>query len=146
MDPTAAIEAGLYGYDGDPLIFDADFERLRVFFESQRMPMPFDAVRTCVEDDDNAAAKPLAEVVRTELAATLHLDDSGSIDPGAPLIDLGVDSLLALDLRKRLRRTVGSSVPVSRLLGGITVNELIDALGAGTTIDARDARKVGLLA
>jgi mycobactin polyketide synthetase MbtD len=146
MDPTAAIEAGLYGYDGDPLIFDADFERLRVFFESQGMPMPFDAVRMRVEDADDSAAKPLAEVVRTELAATLHLDDSASIDPGAPLIDLGVDSLLALDLRKRLRRTVGSSVPVSRMLGGITVNELIDALGAGTTMDARDVRKVGLLA
>lgn len=51
-----------------------------------------------------------------------------SIDPGASLIDLGVDSLLALDLRKRLRRTVGSSVPVARMLGGITVHELIDAL------------------
>jgi mycobactin polyketide synthetase MbtD len=74
----------------------------------------------------------------------LHLDDSRSIDPGAPLIDLGVDSLLALDLRKRLRRAVGSSVPVARMLGGITVNELIDALGADPAVDARDARKVGL--
>ncbi|MBV8787484.1 MAG: mycobactin polyketide synthase MbtD [Mycobacterium sp.] len=146
MDPIQAIEAGLYGYDGDPLIFDADFERLRVFFESQGMSMPFDAMPRHAEDADDSVAKPLAEVVRTELAATLHLDDSGSIDPGAPLIDLGVDSLLALDLRKRLRRTVGSSVPVSRMLGGITVNELIDALGAGTTIDAREARKVGLSA
>lgn len=89
--------------------------------------------------------------MHAELAATLHLGDSVSIDPSAPLIDLGVDSLLALDLRKRLRRTVGRSVAVARMLGGITLDELIDALRAGSseppegaTPDAREARKVGL--
>ncbi|OBH54046.1 polyketide synthase [Mycobacterium colombiense] len=134
MEPEQAIEASLYRYEGDPLIFDADFERLQVFFESQGMPMPF-TVSPAGEDDDREAAaeKPLADIVRAELAATLHLGDLLSIDPGTPLIDLGVDSLLALDLRKRLRRTVGSSVPVSRMLGGITVTELIDALRADST-------------
>jgi mycobactin polyketide synthetase MbtD len=38
---------------------------------------------------------------------------------------LGVDSLLALDLRKRLRRATGRSVPLADLLGGITGGELI---------------------
>jgi mycobactin polyketide synthetase MbtD len=131
MEPERAIEASLYRYEGDPLVFDADFERLRVFFESQGMPMPFTAART--GDDDGREIpvdKPLAEIVGAELAATLHLGDSPSIDPGTSLIDLGVDSLLALDLRKRLRRTVGKSVPVSRMLGGITVTELIEALRA----------------
>lgn len=134
MAPERAIEASLYRYEGDPLIFDADFDRLQVFFESQGMPMPFTVSRVG-EDDDRAAIteKPLADIVRAELAATLHLGDSLSIDPGTPLIDLGVDSLLALDLRKRLRRTVGNSVPVSRMLGGITVTELIDALRADST-------------
>jgi len=135
MEPDPAIEAGLYRYGGDPLIFDADFDRLRVFFESQGMPMPFSATPTeeAAHGDDVSVTKPLAEVVRAELAATLHLGDSLSIDPSTSLIDLGVDSLLALDLRKRLRRTVGNSVPVGRMLGGITVNELIEALRADST-------------
>jgi mycobactin polyketide synthetase MbtD len=134
MDPQLAIEAGLRHYQSDPLIFDADFERLGVFFENQGMPMPFSVSGTNGSDeDDGSPAKPLAEMVRTELAATLHLGESVSIDPSASLIDLGVDSLLALDLRKRLRRKVGGSVPVARMLGGITVTELIDALRAGTT-------------
>lgn len=135
MDPELAIEAGLYRYDGDPLIFDADFDRLSVFFESQGMPMPFSGVGggESSEHGNGSAAKPVADVVRAELAATLHLGDSSSIDSSASLIDLGVDSLLALDLRKRLRRTVGNSVPVARMLGGITVHELIDAVGAGST-------------
>lgn len=129
MDPELAIAAGLYRYDGDPLIFDADFERLTMFFESQGMPM---ALRVAGDGagpggDGEPAAKPVAEVVRAQLAAALHLPET-SIDPSASLVDLGVDSLLALDLRKRLRRTVGDSVPVARMLGGITVHELVDAL------------------
>ncbi|BBZ70871.1 mycobactin polyketide synthase MbtD [Mycobacterium paraseoulense] len=151
MAPGPAIAAGLHRYDGDPLIFDADFDRLAVFFESQGMPMPFSAPRRSDGAAGDPAARPLAEAVHAELAATLHLGDSVSIDPSAPLIDLGVDSLLALDLRKRLRRTVGRSVAVARMLGGITLDELIDALRAGSseppegaTPDAREARKVGL--
>lgn len=134
MAPEQAIEASLYRYEGDPLIFDADFERLQVFFESQGMPMPF-TVSDAREADGREVSveKPLAEIVWAELAATLHLGESPSIDPGTSLIDLGVDSLLALDLRKRLRRTVGSSVAVSRMLGGITVTELIEALRADST-------------
>jgi mycobactin polyketide synthetase MbtD len=77
---------------------------------------------------DHFSAKPLAEVVRGELAATLHMDDSVSVDSSASLVDLGLDSLLALDLRRRLRRAVGHSAPVAQMLGGITVSELIDVL------------------
>ena len=34
MRPDLAVDAGLARYPDDPLIFDADFDRLRVFFES----------------------------------------------------------------------------------------------------------------
>jgi mycobactin polyketide synthetase MbtD len=89
--------------------------------------------------------RPLADVVCAELAATLHLGDAVSIDATASLIDLGLDSLLALDLRRRLRRAVGHSAPVARMLGGITVNELIDVLGAGS-VNSHDNGKVGIRA
>ena len=41
MRPELAVDASLGRYDDDPLIFDADFDRLRVFFESQGIAMPF---------------------------------------------------------------------------------------------------------
>ena len=72
-------------------------------------------------------------MVLTELAATLQLGERSRSTRRASLIDLGLDSLLALDLRRRLRRAVGHSAPVARMLGGITVNELIDVLSAGST-------------
>ncbi len=142
MRAESAVAAGLGRYADDPLIFDADFDRLRVFFASQGIPMPF---RRRADDDDalphnDFDTRTLADLVHGELAATLHLGDSVTIDTTASLIDLGLDSLLALDLRRRLRRAVGHSAPVARMLGGITVNELIDVLSA---TNGQDMGKVG---
>jgi mycobactin polyketide synthetase MbtD len=145
MRPESAVTASLGRFADDPLIFDADFDRLRVFFESQGIPMPLHlpADLDDAAPDPDAGARPLVDVVRAELAATLHAGDPVSIDASASLIDLGLDSLLALDLRRRLRRTVGHSAPVARMLGGITVNELIDVLGASST-NRQDMGKAGL--
>jgi mycobactin polyketide synthetase MbtD len=145
MRPESAVTASLGRFADDPLIFDADFDRLRVFFESQGIPMPFHlpAGSDDAESQRDADTRPLVEVVYAELAATLHLGDAVSIDASASLIDLGLDSLLALDLRRRLRRAVGHSAPVARMLGGITVNELIDVLGADSS-NGQDMGKVGI--
>jgi mycobactin polyketide synthetase MbtD len=145
MRPEFAVDAGLGRYGGDPLIFDADLDRLRVFFESQGISMPFHSPADMANAarGNHSGGRPLGDVVRAELAATLHVDDSVSIDPTASLIDLGLDSLLALDLRRRLRRAVGRSAPVARMLGGITVNELIDVLGSAST-NGEGMRKVGI--
>jgi mycobactin polyketide synthetase MbtD len=143
MRAESAVTASLGRYVDDPLIFDADFDRLRVFFESQGIPTPFHhpAQRDDAAQND-AGTRPLADLVHAEIAATLHLGDPVSIDATASLIDLGLDSLLALDLRRRLRRAVGHSAPVARMLGGITVNELIDVLGADS-VNGQDLGKVG---
>lgn len=145
MRPELAMDAGMGRYGGDPLIFDADFDRLRVFFESQGLAIPLNgsAGNGHESPHNRAGPRPLADVVHAELAATLHLNDSISMDPTASLVDLGLDSLLALDLRKRLRRAVGRSAPVAQLLGGITISQLIDVLGTGT-VNGHDSGKVGI--
>ncbi len=47
-----------------------------------------------------------------------------SIDVSQPLVDMGLDSLMALDLRNRLFTHTGVQVPVSMLLGGASVTAL----------------------
>ncbi|BCQ08561.1 polyketide synthase [Mycobacterium heckeshornense] len=135
MEPDAAITASLRHRGDDPIILAADFDRLRIFLETQGMSMPFTSA-SCEPQpmavSAETADRPLAEVVRTELAAALSLRDPASVDLGAALVDLGVDSLLALDLRTRLRRLTGRSIALARLLGGITGSELIDALQTAT--------------
>lgn len=131
MDPEAAIDASLHDHRGDPLILAADFDRLRMFFESQGAPMPFAQHETAPDPFEVSAAcdqRPVAEVVRAELAAALSLGGPESVDMNAALVDLGLDSMLALDLRRRLLGRTGASVPLARLLGGITGAELIEAL------------------
>ena len=120
MTPDDAIEASLRDHPVDPLILAADRNRLQTFFDT----------RSAAESDSGTAASDVdtAARVRAELAAALNLGDAAAIDLSASLLDLGVDSLLALDLRKRLRRATGRSVPLAALLGGITGGELIASL------------------
>jgi mycobactin polyketide synthetase MbtD len=120
MAPDAAVEASLRDHPADPLILAADRDRLQTFFSTQNAA-EIDS-ETAASDVDTAAQ------VRAELAAALNLGDGATIDLSASLLDLGVDSLLALDLRKRLRRATGRSVPLAALLGGITGGELIASL------------------
>ena len=118
---------------GDPLILVADRDRLQRFFDSQR--------RGETDSETVASEVDTAARVRAELAAALNLGDGATIDLSASLLDLGVDSLLALDLRKRLRRATGRSVSLADLLGGITGDELIASLGAADTSEKVDTSR-----
>lgn len=120
MAPEIAIEASLREHPSDPLILAADRDRLNTFFDSR------DAHGA--EPEATTTGIDIAGRVREELAAALNLGNAAAVDLNASLLDLGVDSLLALDLRKRLRRATGKSVPLAALLGGITGGELIASI------------------
>ncbi|MCC6809970.1 MAG: SDR family NAD(P)-dependent oxidoreductase, partial [Deltaproteobacteria bacterium] len=51
------------------------------------------------------------ELVRAEVAATMDFADPSSIPIDKPLMDLGLDSLMAQKLRQRLNETTGLSLP-----------------------------------
>ncbi|KUH80537.1 MULTISPECIES: mycobactin polyketide synthase MbtD [unclassified Mycobacterium] len=123
MTPDAAVEATLRDHGEDPLLLSADQGRLRMFLESRSADTIETRPATSEADVDTAAR------VRTELAAVLNLEPA-SIDLDMSLLDMGVDSLLALDLRKRLLRTSGRKVPLATLLGGITGGELVADLNS----------------
>ncbi|MGX9671409.1 mycobactin polyketide synthase MbtD [Mycobacterium sp. HM-7] len=126
MDPDVAIEAALGTGAPAPLIFSADTERLATLLGAAP-PASEPAVpqQVPVSVSDGADTE---DVVRHELSAVLKLGDPAAIDLTAALFDLGLDSLLALDLRKRLRRGTGRAVSLAGLLSGITGIELVDLL------------------
>jgi len=137
MAPEAAITAGLVAEHNDPAILAADFDRLAVFFDSQGVPWPFDR-SPATSPADIGVDRPVAEVVAAELATVLGLERPDDIDMHRALVDLGLDSLLALDLRKRLGRATGRRVALGPLLAGITAAQLTatladDAAPAETT-------------
>jgi mycobactin polyketide synthetase MbtD len=122
MVPERAVEAGLCEYASDPLVFAADRDRLRTFLGDDEVKAEAPAPSEAVGDHDAAGA------VRTALGSVLKLQDTTGLDLDESLLDLGVDSLLALDLRKKLKKATGQSVPLATILGGVTATELIEHL------------------
>jgi mycobactin polyketide synthetase MbtD len=131
MAPQEAIEASLREWHDDPLVFSADAARLRSFLDSRRSEPPGSHYRaTEVAAHSPADIKVSAvDAVRSQLAAVLGIEQAGELNLTESLFDLGVDSMLALDLRKRLKRMIGRTVSLATLMSEITGDELVEKLG-----------------
>ncbi len=140
MVPRAAIEASLREWRDDPLVFAADAARLRMFLDGGRSGPP--ARATEVAECDPAGVS-VVDAVRSQLAAVLGIARPAEVNLTESLFDLGVDSMLALDLRKRLKRTIGRTVSLATLMGELTGDELVDRLG-GAAARAETAQKVDI--
>ncbi len=55
----------------------------------------------------------MIELVKREVAAALHLASSEVMEPTIPLKELGMDSLMAVELRNRLGAIVGARLPTT---------------------------------
>ncbi|MDF2829871.1 MAG: mbtD, partial [Mycobacterium sp.] len=125
MAPDRAVEESLRDHADDPLVFSADPNRLRAFLGQPDTPAAEAPTPGSADVPDGLDA---TDTMRLALGAVLSLPDAGGIDLDASLLDLGVDSLLALDLRKKLKKATGRTVPLATILGGATAAELIDHL------------------
>jgi polyketide synthase PksN len=66
-------------------------------------------------------------LVRAESARVLG-GDLARLDPARPLAELGLDSLMAVELRNGLARALGRALPATLLFDHPTVGALVDAL------------------
>ncbi|ORW28846.1 polyketide synthase [Mycobacterium paraense] len=137
MAPREAIEASLRQWDEDPLVFAADAARLRMFLDRSRSRPPAPEAAAHTHDVS------VADAVRSQLAAVLGIERPGEVNLAESLFDLGVDSMLALELRKRLKRMIGRTVSLATLMGEITADELIEQLG-NTAERPETAQKVDI--
>ncbi|WP_237568824.1 mycobactin polyketide synthase MbtD [Mycolicibacterium lacusdiani] len=125
MSPDRAVEESLRDHADDPLVFSADPNRLRAFLGHADTAA---AAAPSAEGADVPGGLDATDTMRLALGSVLSLADAGGIDLDASLLDLGVDSLLALDLRKKLKKATGRTVPLATILGGATAAELIEHL------------------
>ncbi|MFB7501998.1 bifunctional LLM class flavin-dependent oxidoreductase/SDR family oxidoreductase [Streptomyces broussonetiae] len=65
----------------------------------------------------------VAGYLTDRLAAVLGTD-AASLDAQQPITELGLDSLMSLDMRNRIRTDLGVIVPIVRFLEGVSVEEL----------------------
>ncbi|KAJ5281819.1 polyketide synthase [Penicillium angulare] len=52
--------------------------------------------------------------------------EDGAISPSTPMIELGIDSLVAVDMRVWFTRELDLDLPVLKLLGGATVEDMVE--------------------
>ncbi|MEU8264300.1 AMP-binding protein [Micromonospora sp. NPDC048999] len=82
-------------------------------------------------DGEGAARGALAELVATQLGGSV-----ADLRADVPLVALGLDSLRAVRLAERLRDAFHADIALDRLLGGMTVAELEQAVGAAAAPSA----------
>jgi NAD(P)-dependent dehydrogenase (short-subunit alcohol dehydrogenase family)/SAM-dependent methyltransferase/acyl carrier protein len=63
---------------------------------------------------------------RQQVAQVLTVKNALSIDPDQPLQSMGLDSLMAVELRNKLSQSVGKTLPATLLFEYPTINALVD--------------------
>ena len=75
--------------------------------------------------DGEEMATILKNAFTVKLRASLFMNDD-VISDTTPLIDLGVDSLVAVEIRTWFAQEVGADVAVLKILGGLSIQDLVD--------------------
>lgn len=155
MNAEDAIAAGLSGPWSDALVIAADWSLLSELLDvygqaavlssllvsSEQPPVTVAATPqvtiTSVPHVVLPAASPseqpaLADRMLTELRKVMGADGAESIDGSVPLVALGLDSLQALDFRKRVKAELDRDLPVAAILGGASLDDVVLLMAENT--------------
>jgi len=80
---------------------------------------------------DPTARRDLVAERFTEIVATTLRVPADQVDPASGLTAVGLDSLLAMELRARITTELKVSLPVVALLSGTPIGDLVDQVHAG---------------
>jgi acyl transferase domain-containing protein/surfactin synthase thioesterase subunit/acyl carrier protein len=130
------------------VIASMDWEVFCPVFEA-RGPRPiFDLLRPSSSDDRLQVAAPVENIdldalVRAEVAFALKLHAPGELDARRPLMELGLDSIMAIEIRDRLQKKLGltTGLPATLIFNHPTIEaltaRLAELLGHAQPADTR---------
>jgi acyl carrier protein len=95
--------------------------------------------------DPEAALTLLKTIVGEEAGAILRLPAS-SIDPLRPLSEMGMDSLMAVELRLALENRLRVDLPLMSLAEGTSVASIAARLAGAVSTGSNDAELIALVA
>lgn len=145
MDPAAALIVGMSEYaeigrPGNRLVAAADWSQVHALISALGFGPLLTKVLAQVQRP-GPAAEPTAAVlavapaprpvgslsdqVRIELGKVMGADGVDAIDSSVPLVALGLDSLQALDFRKRVQAELNRDLPVAAILGGASLDDVV---------------------
>jgi acyl transferase domain-containing protein/SAM-dependent methyltransferase len=142
----AALEALLAADATRAIVADVDWQVLRSAYESRRplpllsriavceIPLPLGAPESLPPDlvllDPEERRATLEKMVRRDVAEVVGLKSPQSIDADLSLFKMGLDSLMAIQLQRRLERTVAETLPAALVFNYPTVEALVELLGS----------------
>ena len=155
MDDAVALEAldmALAGGLTDPVVASVDWRRHAERHPSGGVPPLLSVLvggaaaapqaddlmqRLSVPDLANGERSAvLLDWMTAQAGRILGADGGIGVDPDRPLVQLGLDSLMAVELRNRLTAGLGHAPSIALLLGGATLAEVADRLASDRPAEA----------
>ncbi len=115
-----------------PLLQTPAFGTLFAAAESGHQETGFDLAAMIAGKSEAEARILVANMVAAEVARILRLA-AEDIDPVRPLDELGMDSLMSIELRMGIETRFGVELPVVAISSGVNVNDLAARLIAGAS-------------
>jgi mycobactin polyketide synthetase MbtD len=133
MSPADALELGLSPLRGNAGVVAFDADRARSVLETCGRGSLLDGISA--PQAKSAAPPPVAgagvpERLMRLVAAAIGVDHGDRIDATVPMVAIGLDSLQALELRRRIKAEFDHDVEVAELLGGASIADVLTRLGA----------------
>lgn len=127
MAPAEALAVGMSRFRGNGIVLAYDFDRAQPMLEAYG----YGPLVSQLTTPDTKAQVPVAQAAISQrvtdmLAEALGIDRA--IDTAVPLVALGLDSLQALELRRRVKAEFGHDLDVSDLLGGASLADVLAKL------------------
>jgi mycobactin polyketide synthetase MbtD len=131
MPPAAALALGMSRLCENAAIVAFELDRARSALETcGRGSLLSQLSSPDVENRSPAEESDLPQRLKKLLAQTIGVDGLDTIDTNVPMVAIGLDSLQALELRRRLKVEFNHDLEVSDLLGGASIADILARLGA----------------
>jgi mycobactin polyketide synthetase MbtD len=137
MSPADALAVGMTRFRGNAIVLAYDFDRARPILEAYGYGPLVSQLTSRVAETSAPLAKasqsPAAETdvsrrLMNLLAQAIGVDSVENIDTTIPMVAIGLDSLQALELRRRVKTEFDHDLEIADLLGGASLADLVTKL------------------
>ncbi|BBZ43272.1 nocobactin polyketide synthase NbtC [Mycobacterium parmense] len=129
MTSPDALGLGMADHHGNVVVAAFDLDRARSVLETCGRASLLSALASPDDMPDHEPAVPAADVEPSQrlvklVAQAIGVERTETIDAEAPMVAIGLDSLQALELRRRVKLEFGHDLEVADLLGGASIADV----------------------
>ncbi|BAC89882.1 gll1941 [Gloeobacter violaceus PCC 7421] len=131
VEGSAAVEWGRLAGDGRMRRVSLPtypFERQRYWMAPEQQPLPVHPTPAKVPQPPHTPRDRLAAYVQKQVMDVLKLHSAQTFEPERSLSDLGLDSLMLVELRDHFTRDLQVTLSPARLLRNPSIDELVEEL------------------